>query len=176
MRNTKIYKILQTSQAYIFRILQYFATKLCNFPNFEMFFLAVVKDFAFFENIKIQFKRGMVHWFVLLVLSFTKSSNEMRLHVIQLCYCYFGPLVYEYWPLERDRSQVYALDSSCYEMWLVFSRSKTVLRPTNFPRIHHCLAVECIDNIAEKHFATTIFKKDKAFFRLDIPSRNWKNL
>ena len=33
-RNTKVYKI--------FRILQHFATKLCNFTNFSMLFLAVV--------------------------------------------------------------------------------------------------------------------------------------
>ena len=47
--------------AYIFRILQYFATKLGNFTNFNMLFLAVVKDFDFFAKMKIQFKRGMVH-------------------------------------------------------------------------------------------------------------------
>ena len=33
---------LQTLQAYIFRILQHFATKLCNFTHFSMLFLAVV--------------------------------------------------------------------------------------------------------------------------------------
>jgi hypothetical protein len=33
---------LQTLQGYIFRILQHFATKLCNFTHFSMFFLAVV--------------------------------------------------------------------------------------------------------------------------------------
>ena len=38
----------QTSQAYIFRILQHFATKLGNFTDFQMLFLTVVKDFAFF--------------------------------------------------------------------------------------------------------------------------------
>ena len=53
---------LQTLQAYIFRILQYFATKLGNFTNFKMLFLAVVNDFAFFAKMKIQFKRGMVHY------------------------------------------------------------------------------------------------------------------
>ena len=50
---------LQNSQAYIFRILQHFATKLGNFTNFNMLFLAVVKDFDFFAKMKIQFKRGM---------------------------------------------------------------------------------------------------------------------
>jgi hypothetical protein len=33
---------LQTLQGLIFRILQHFATKLCNFTHFSMFFLAVV--------------------------------------------------------------------------------------------------------------------------------------
>jgi hypothetical protein len=33
---------LQTLQGYIFRILQHFETKLCNFTHFSMFFLAVV--------------------------------------------------------------------------------------------------------------------------------------
>ena len=52
---------LQTLQAYIFHVLQYFATKLGSFTNFNMLFLAVVKDFDFFAKMKIQFKRGMVH-------------------------------------------------------------------------------------------------------------------
>jgi hypothetical protein len=34
------------SQGYIFLILQHFATKLCNFTNFNMLFLAVVMDFV----------------------------------------------------------------------------------------------------------------------------------
>jgi hypothetical protein len=33
---------LRTLQSYIFLILQHFATKLCNFTNFSMLFLAVV--------------------------------------------------------------------------------------------------------------------------------------
>jgi hypothetical protein len=37
---------LQISQGYIFRILQHFAAKLCNFTNFNMLFLAVVMDFV----------------------------------------------------------------------------------------------------------------------------------
>ena len=44
--------------------LQHFATKLGNFTNFDMLFLAVVKDFDFFAKMKIQFKRGMVHCLV----------------------------------------------------------------------------------------------------------------
>ena len=38
-----------------------FATKLVSFTNFNMLFLASVKDFDFFAKMKIQFKRGMVH-------------------------------------------------------------------------------------------------------------------
>jgi hypothetical protein len=43
-RNTKHKSIqnLQTLQGYIFRILQHFATKPCNFTHFSMLFLAVV--------------------------------------------------------------------------------------------------------------------------------------
>jgi hypothetical protein len=35
---------MQTLQGYIFRILQHFATKLCNVTNITMLFLAVVVD------------------------------------------------------------------------------------------------------------------------------------
>jgi hypothetical protein len=35
---------MQTLQGYIFRILQHFATKLCNVTNITMLFLAVVID------------------------------------------------------------------------------------------------------------------------------------
>jgi hypothetical protein len=37
---------MQISQGYIFLILEHFATKLCNFTNFNMLFLAVVMDFV----------------------------------------------------------------------------------------------------------------------------------
>ena len=42
----------------------YFATfrhQTWQFYKFEMLFLAVVGDFAFFAKMKIQFKRGIVH-------------------------------------------------------------------------------------------------------------------
>ena len=42
------YTNLQTLQAYIFHVLQYSATKLGSFTNFDMLFLAAVKDFDFF--------------------------------------------------------------------------------------------------------------------------------
>ena len=35
---TKLMRILQTSQGYILRIAQHFTTKLCNFTNFEIIF------------------------------------------------------------------------------------------------------------------------------------------
>ena len=44
-----------------FHVLQYFASKLGSFTNFNMLFLTVVEDFDFFAKMKIQFKRGMVH-------------------------------------------------------------------------------------------------------------------
>ena len=37
---------LQTSQGYIFHILQHFTTKLCNFTNFNMLFNTVVLNFT----------------------------------------------------------------------------------------------------------------------------------
>jgi hypothetical protein len=43
MRNTKWLKNGQTSQGYIIRILQQFATKLWNITNFVMLFQAVMK-------------------------------------------------------------------------------------------------------------------------------------
>jgi hypothetical protein len=43
--SARIYKYtenMQTSQGYIFYILQHFKTKFCNFTNFIIFFLTVV--------------------------------------------------------------------------------------------------------------------------------------
>ena len=45
-RNTKSIQNLQTSHCYVFLTLQHFATKLCDFSNFNMLFLAVVVDFV----------------------------------------------------------------------------------------------------------------------------------
>ena len=41
-RVRKILQNLRTLQGYIFRIIQHFATKLCNFTHFSMLFQAVV--------------------------------------------------------------------------------------------------------------------------------------
>jgi hypothetical protein len=51
----KLIQNLQISQGYILRILQHFATKLCNVTNFNMLFLAVpvVMDFVLLDEIKI---------------------------------------------------------------------------------------------------------------------------
>ena len=76
------YTNFQTSQAYIFRILQHFATKRGNFTNFNMLFLAVVKDFDFFAKMQIQFKRGMVH--CLEVQFFPENPFKIS------CKCLFG--------------------------------------------------------------------------------------
>jgi hypothetical protein len=46
----QIIQNLRTLQGYIFRILQHFATKLCNFTNFSMLFLGI---YRFFAKIKI---------------------------------------------------------------------------------------------------------------------------
>ena len=43
---TTLLEVYKICEIYVFRILQYFATKLCNFTNFTMLFLAVVVDFV----------------------------------------------------------------------------------------------------------------------------------
>jgi type IV secretory pathway protease TraF len=45
-REIKLIQNLQISRGYIFRILQHFAAKLCNFTDFNMLFLAEVMDFV----------------------------------------------------------------------------------------------------------------------------------
>jgi hypothetical protein len=44
---------MQTSQGYIFCILQHFVTKICDFNNFIMFFWTVVFDSLLFTSIKM---------------------------------------------------------------------------------------------------------------------------
>ena len=53
-----VYKNLQ---AYIFHILQHFATKLCNFTNFRTLFNAVIMNFTISIFFKILSKRQSVH-------------------------------------------------------------------------------------------------------------------
>ncbi len=45
----------ENSHRYIFRILQHFATKLCNFTNFKLF-LVVVVDFVLLARLKFNLK------------------------------------------------------------------------------------------------------------------------
>ena len=52
----------QTSQGYIIRILQHFATKLRNITNFVMLFQAVMKFLSRLVEIKISLKRGKVYY------------------------------------------------------------------------------------------------------------------
>jgi hypothetical protein len=52
----------QTSQGYIIRILQHFATKLRNFTNCVMLFQAVMKFLSRLVKMKISLKRGKVYW------------------------------------------------------------------------------------------------------------------
>ena len=52
----------QTSQGYIIRILQHFATKLRNITNFVMLFQAVMKFLPRLVEIKISLKRGKVYY------------------------------------------------------------------------------------------------------------------
>ena len=52
-RNTKNIQNWQILPGYIFRIIQHFATKFCNFTIFDMIFSAEVMDFVFHVLIKI---------------------------------------------------------------------------------------------------------------------------
>jgi hypothetical protein len=52
---------LQTSQGYIIRISQHFATKLWNITNFVMLFQAVMKFLSRLVEFKILVNGGMVH-------------------------------------------------------------------------------------------------------------------
>jgi hypothetical protein len=53
----------QTSQGYIIRILQHFATKRGNITNVVMLFQAVMKQFCpDLSRSKVSLKRGKVYW------------------------------------------------------------------------------------------------------------------
>jgi hypothetical protein len=74
----------QTSQGYIIRILQHFATKLRNITNFVMLFQAVMKFLSRLVEIKISLKRGKVYLKVL------TSSWESFVIVIMYCWIPMG--------------------------------------------------------------------------------------
>ena len=63
----------QTSQGYIIRISQHFATKLRNITNFVMLFQAVVKFLSRLVEIKILFNIG------------NRSNNTIFFSVLVLC-------------------------------------------------------------------------------------------
>jgi hypothetical protein len=70
----KLIQNLQISQGYIFRILQHFATKLCNFTHFNMLFLAAVMDNGFCSSCRDQnlfYSWNHLYWF-----PFPKPSHE----------------------------------------------------------------------------------------------------
>ena len=77
MRNTKEYKICKFLHAYIFRILQHFAIKLCNFTNFRTLFNAVVMNFTISVYLKILSIMQSVHLLISQsLLKFVSTSRE----------------------------------------------------------------------------------------------------
>ena len=87
MRNTKTYKICKFCKLTFFLSLQYFATKLGNFTNLKMLFLAVVKDLVIFAKIRIQCKREMVYCadhFAIIANHFVKLMSSLRRFSITL--------------------------------------------------------------------------------------------
>ncbi len=70
-----MYTNLQTSQGYIFRILQHFATKLCSFSNFDNFFPEI--SFVI-PRLKIFLKRkSSIIYIVLVSLYIVTVKNQM---------------------------------------------------------------------------------------------------
>ena len=67
---------LQSSQAYIFHILQRFATKHCNFTNFRMLFNAVIINFPISTFFKILSTMQSVHLYS--SLSFIVKTNHSQ--------------------------------------------------------------------------------------------------
>jgi hypothetical protein len=68
---------LQTSQGYIIRILQHFATKLWNITNFVMLFQAVMKFVSRLVELKILVNWGMVHCTTNRSLDFRRPPVDM---------------------------------------------------------------------------------------------------
>ena len=77
-RNTKVYKICKLRKR-IFSVFYNISPPNLAITNFDMLFLAVVKDFDFFAKMKIQFKRGMVHYVIRNMLKInTKYFGKKR--------------------------------------------------------------------------------------------------
>jgi hypothetical protein len=68
---------LQTSQGYIIRILQHFATKLWNITNFAMLFQAVMKFLS-----RIFVIRGKVHYITIEYTDLNEHQNMQRYIII----------------------------------------------------------------------------------------------
>jgi hypothetical protein len=77
----------QTSQDYIIRILQHFATKLWNITNFVMLFHAVmsrlVAILSRLVEIKILVNWGLVHWQVCNELGKRALKSDLKSTIIQ---------------------------------------------------------------------------------------------
>ena len=58
-----------------FPILQHFATKLCNFTNFNTLFLAVVMDFVLLAEIKISLQLENIGWLQVLIFLLALSQS-----------------------------------------------------------------------------------------------------
>ena len=68
----------QTSQGYIIRILQHFATKLRNITIFVMLFQAVMKFLSRLVEIKISLKRGKVYSHMLTYCRYVRGKHGLR--------------------------------------------------------------------------------------------------
>jgi valyl-tRNA synthetase len=82
---------LQTSQGYIIRILQHFATKLWNITNFVMLFQAVMKFLSRLVEFNILVNWGMVHFTQLDNTNQMKSWILAFLHVPRQGFVSFHP-------------------------------------------------------------------------------------
>jgi hypothetical protein len=94
---------LQTSQGYIIRILQHFATKLWNITNFLMLFQAVMKFLSRLVEFKILVNWGMVHS---LTSSYTKRLKQLN------------QLLISYWFEIKDITFFYKCKAGYYDLTL----------------------------------------------------------
>ena len=89
-----MYTNLPTSQGYIFRILQHFATKLCSFSNFDNFFPGI--SFVI-PRIKIFLKRksSIKNQTGILPVQFLRKTEQMANKLLLARYIkrYQGPVV-----------------------------------------------------------------------------------
>ena len=82
-----MYTNLPTSQGYIFRILQHFATKLCSFSNFDNFFPEisfVIPRLKFFLKRKSPIIRNFVYWIISLCQNMAVTPKIAAVFVLLL--------------------------------------------------------------------------------------------